>query len=152
MPKRKEISRKEQLFGTGQSDFFKLVPDAPTRPVPPTDPGLVATHQEERIDNMHNATNKTVSLLKLVRPSADHETHEFYTSVGWTEEAKTEAMMGHWNTAMFRLKTVGVLDMLRPDLTLDQQHEISGILKDYDRDHKMNAKKWKQFARDAGVI
>lgn len=152
MPKSREIPRKEKLFGTGQKDFFNIVPDAPFRPAPPTDAGLVAAHQEQRIDALHKATNKYQSLVLLVRSSADHETRDFYKSIGWTEEAKTAAMNNKWNVAMFRLREVGVLNRIRPDLTLAERDEIIKILKDYDRDHKMTQKKWKQFALDAGAL
>lgn len=135
-----------------QGDFLNLAP------VPPRyTGGSTVTHDldveaEVKLNKLHAAFNARGrdELTRLLNPDAQHDTRKFYKEIGWTEKAKTEAMMGHWSVAMFRLKEVGVFDRITPTMTLEEQQEILQILSDYDRDHKMSGRKWLQFAIDAG--
>lgn len=137
-----------------QYNFFSIVPEFQIKTTPP-DPTLIEAHQEARLDKLHAKARSKNGLTRseVVRPDADRDTRAFYKKIGWTEKAKTEDMLFKWNVSMFRLKTVGVYDLVQPNLTHDQMQDIIQKLQEYEREHHMSRRKWtKLYAEQAPLI
>ncbi len=134
---------------SNQSNFLEQIPLPPRYTGGSTVVKDLDVKANMRLGEIHRAFNTPNDHArgKMLTPDASKDTREFFKQIGWTQKARTEALNGHWNVAMFKLKMIGVFDLLTPDISLQRLQEVVKIIEEYDREHHMTRKKWAELSR-----
>jgi hypothetical protein len=124
-----------------QANFFQIVPEYIPKVTGPTPPENIRVTTDTLIDRMHVIFQKSgngaaIKRDKILGKEGLYYRQQLLKALGVTERAKTARMKEQWAHAIQRLTDAGVLDLLHPNMTQEEERELITKLQQYDRDYR----------------